>query len=284
MTTAEKYVTAAYCAVFAIVLVYVVIIALKLTRLEREVDELAARTEAKPRSRAGADARWLSCCSGPCSSATERRPSAISATRAGRVRRGVRRRGASRRLARADRAAGGAGGPRGRLPVATWAGSLNLFVWLVVGAYLIWGCRKPYRLLGLGVMPLAAALLVVARAGGGTGVGTRSHYSNLFLVLHVGLVLAAFAGFTLAAALSGLYLWQERRLKRRVTTILRRPAPSLATLDRLAARTVAFSLPALTLGIAVGIAALSTTATASTRSSRRRSSPGSSGPRTSCCV
>jgi ABC-type uncharacterized transport system permease subunit len=141
-------------------------------------------------------------------------------------------------------------------PWATWAGSLNLFVWLVVGAYLIWGCRKPYRLLGLAVMPLAAALLVVARAGGGTGIGVRSHYSNLFLVLHVGLVLVAFAGFTLAAALSALYLWQERRLKRRETSILRRPAPSLATLDRLAGRTVIVSLPALTLGIAVGAARL----------------------------
>jgi len=141
-------------------------------------------------------------------------------------------------------------------PWGTWAGSLNLFVWFVVGAYLIWGCRKPYRLLGLAVMPLAAVLLIVARAGGGTGVGTRSHYSNLFLVLHVGLVLAAFAGFTLAAALSALYVWQERRLKRRETTILRRPAPSLATLDALAARVVLFSLPALTLGIAVGVARL----------------------------
>jgi ABC-type uncharacterized transport system permease subunit len=141
-------------------------------------------------------------------------------------------------------------------PWGTWAGSLNLFVWLVVSAYLIWGCRGAYRLLGLAVMPLAASLLVVARAGGGTTVGTRSHYSNLFLVVHVGLVLAAFAGFTLAAALSGLYVWQERRLKRRATTILRRPAPSLATLDRLAARTAAFSLPLLTLGIGVGIGRL----------------------------
>lgn len=137
-------------------------------------------------------------------------------------------------------------------PWGTWAGSLNLFVWLVVGAYLIWGCRRPYRLLGLAVMPLAAALLVVARAGGGTGIGVRSHYSNLFLVLHVGLVLVAFAGFTLAAALSALYLWQERRLKRREASILRRPAPSLATLDRLAGRTAVVSVPALTLGIAVG--------------------------------
>ena len=35
--------TAAYCVVFGLVLAYVVIIALKLQRLEREVDELAGR-------------------------------------------------------------------------------------------------------------------------------------------------------------------------------------------------------------------------------------------------
>jgi CcmD family protein len=46
VTTAEKYVTAAYCVVFGLVLLYVVIIALKLQRLEREVDELAGRPEA----------------------------------------------------------------------------------------------------------------------------------------------------------------------------------------------------------------------------------------------
>ena len=48
MTTAEKYVTAAYCTVFAVVLLYVVIIALKVQRLEREVDELADRVESAP--------------------------------------------------------------------------------------------------------------------------------------------------------------------------------------------------------------------------------------------
>jgi CcmD family protein len=36
-------VTAAYCVVFAVVLVYLLIMALKLQRLEREVDELAER-------------------------------------------------------------------------------------------------------------------------------------------------------------------------------------------------------------------------------------------------
>ena len=43
MTTSETYVTAAYCVVFAVVLLYVVIIAVKLGRLDREVEELERR-------------------------------------------------------------------------------------------------------------------------------------------------------------------------------------------------------------------------------------------------
>ncbi|HET9115544.1 MAG TPA: cytochrome c biogenesis protein CcsA [Gaiellaceae bacterium] len=141
-------------------------------------------------------------------------------------------------------------------PWGTWASSLQLFVWLVVTAYLIWGCRRPYRVLGLVVMPLAVLLLAVARAGGGIGMGGASHYSNIFLVVHVGLVLAGFAGFTLAAALSALYLWQEGRLKTRPATILRRQVPPLATLDSLALRTVEWSVPLLTLGVVVGLVRL----------------------------
>lgn len=41
MTTAEKYVTAAYLVVLAVVLLYVVIYAFRMSRLEREVRELA---------------------------------------------------------------------------------------------------------------------------------------------------------------------------------------------------------------------------------------------------
>ena len=141
-------------------------------------------------------------------------------------------------------------------PWSSWAGSLNLFVWFVVGAYLIWGCRPRFRLLGLVVMPLAAILFVVARVGGGTSAGARSHYGNLFLVLHVGLVLAAFAGFTLAAALAALYLWEERRLKRRAADILRLRLPPLAALERLTSRTIAVSLPLLTLGLVAGVVRL----------------------------
>jgi ABC-type uncharacterized transport system permease subunit len=141
-------------------------------------------------------------------------------------------------------------------PWASWAGSLNLFVWMCVGAYLIWGCRAPFRLLGLAVMPLAAGLLVLAWAAGGAAAGSGTDFGAAFLALHVGLVLAAFAGFTLAAGLAAVYLWQESRLKRHAPDVLRVRAPSLGTLDRLMGRTVVVALPALTAGVGIGLGRL----------------------------
>lgn len=141
-------------------------------------------------------------------------------------------------------------------PWATWAGTLNLFVWLVVGIYLVWGCRARYRLLGLVVMPLAAGLLLAAWLAGAGSSQEAAAYSTAFLVFHVGLVLAAFAGLTLAAAMSGLYLFEERRLKTRRPASLLGRMPSLVTLDRIAARTVFVSLPALAAGMGLGLVRL----------------------------
>ena len=141
-------------------------------------------------------------------------------------------------------------------PWDTWAGSLNLFVWLVVTVYLFWGCRARYRLLGLAVMPPAAALLLVAWLAGATDSSGVPVYSTAFLALHVGLVLAAFAGFMLAAGLAALYLWQERRLKLHRAGALLGRAPSLVTLDALIARVVAVALPALTAGVVIGLVRL----------------------------
>jgi ABC-type uncharacterized transport system permease subunit len=102
-------------------------------------------------------------------------------------------------------------------------------------------------------MPLAVLLFAVARIGGGTNAGGGTAYGNLFLVLHVGLVLAAFAGFTLAAGLAGIYLWQERRLKHRAADILQLRLPPLQSLERVARRTIAVSLPLLTVGLLIGV-------------------------------
>jgi ABC-type uncharacterized transport system permease subunit len=139
-------------------------------------------------------------------------------------------------------------------PWADRAGALTLLAWLAVGGYLIWGCRPRYRLLGLGVMPLAAALLLLAYAFG--GVDGDADGSTVLLAAHVALMLAAFAGFTIAGALGVLYLLEARRLKRREPRILRLRMPPLEALERLAARTIAVSLGVLGLGVALGLLSL----------------------------
>ena len=105
-------------------------------------------------------------------------------------------------------------------------------------------------------MPLAAGLLLASWLAGAGSSSEGAAYSTPFLVFHVGLVLAAFAGLTLAAAMSALYLYEERRLKRRRPASLLGRMPSLVTLDALAARTVLVSLPALAIGVGLGLVRL----------------------------
>jgi ABC-type uncharacterized transport system permease subunit len=144
----------------------------------------------------------------------------------------------------------------GGFPWDTWAGTLNLFVWLVVGIYLVWGCRARYGLLGLTIMPFAAGLLLASWLAGAASSSSDAAYPTPFLVFHVGLVLAAFAGLTLGAAMSVLYLYEERRLKRRRPASLLGRMPSLVTLDTLAGRAVLVSLPALAAGVGLGLVRL----------------------------
>ena len=49
MSTGEKYLAGAYLVVFAAVLLYVVLIALKLGRIQRELDELVRLAEERVR-------------------------------------------------------------------------------------------------------------------------------------------------------------------------------------------------------------------------------------------
>jgi ABC-type transport system involved in cytochrome c biogenesis permease subunit len=140
-------------------------------------------------------------------------------------------------------------------PWGTWAGALNLLSWLVVAGYLVWGCKPRYRLMGLLMVPLAAGLLVLGWAGGGTAVHEQDG-AGWTLDAHVGLMLAAFASFTVAAAMALVYLYEERRLKRRDARVLRLRLPSLEALDRLASRVALVGLLLLTAGIVVGLTRL----------------------------
>jgi ABC-type uncharacterized transport system permease subunit len=139
-------------------------------------------------------------------------------------------------------------------PWSSFGGALNLFAWLVVGAYLAWGCRPRFRLVGLALMPVAALLLAVAYATG--GAGAAASHPGLLLAVHVALMLAALAAFTVAAGVAATFLWQERRLKRHTATVLRVVLPPLAWLERTAVRAIAAGVAALSLGALAGLASL----------------------------
>ena len=104
-------------------------------------------------------------------------------------------------------------------------------------------------------MPVAAGLLVLAWAGGGTGVD-ESDGDGWALAVHAGLMLAAFASFLVAAATAFLYLYEDRGLSRRDTRLLRLRLPSLEGLERLSSRAVLAGLLLLSAGIVVGLAGL----------------------------
>jgi hypothetical protein len=57
---AGKYVAAAYVVLFALVLVYVAIMAIRLSRMQRELGELLARAGEKPQSEPAAEPMDLS--------------------------------------------------------------------------------------------------------------------------------------------------------------------------------------------------------------------------------
>jgi ABC-type uncharacterized transport system permease subunit len=120
-----------------------------------------------------------------------------------------------------------------------------------VTVYLVWGCRPRYRLLGLVVMPVAAALVVLAWVGGGTALDARG--DGWALAVHAALMLAGLASFTVAAAMAALYVFEDRRLKRHDAGVLRLRLPSLEALDRLAARAALAGLVLLSAGIIVGL-------------------------------
>ena len=247
MTPSEKYTAAAYLVVF---------VGRARLRADHRLEAPAAaapgRRDRRGAAREGGRARWLSCSSGRRCSATARRRIAYTSPRHTRLATwGVRIGWLAQTglLVVPGRA-------RRRLPVGSWAGSLNLFVWFTVGAYLIWGCQDRYRLVGLTVMPLAVVLFIASRIGGGT------------------------AGRREVALLEPLPDDPRRLRPRRVRRLharrfprlalpgrgaaapaprARHPAlrlPSLVVLERLTVRTIAVSLPLLTVGLAAGIVRL----------------------------
>jgi len=112
-----------------------------------------------------------------------------------------------------------------------------------------------YRFTGLSVVlfPLVFVMTLVSATERAPGPGANEPMGQIWLGVHILLVLAGYAALSLTAVAACAYLIQERRLKRKQTSSLLERLPPLATLDNLISKSLGLGFAFLTLGLVFGI-------------------------------
>jgi ABC-type uncharacterized transport system permease subunit len=137
-------------------------------------------------------------------------------------------------------------------PAASVREALGFLAWMLSGGYLAASLRYRLDLAGAIVSPIALSVLAAARL---SPVGEPQHDLTLLGRIHISLATVGVAVFALACALAGIYLLEERNLKRKKfdARSFKHPDASLDALDRLSQRLVQAGFPVFTGAVALGI-------------------------------
>ncbi len=138
------------------------------------------------------------------------------------------------------------------LPVDTHE-TLSWFGLLLVIAFLVLATR--YRTVSFGIFLLPVAVLftiVPAFRPGHESLSYSLVGTGWLLLLHIALLLTAYAALFLSLIASLLYLIQERRLKQKRAEPQRGWLPPLETLDQIGLNALRFGLPCMTAGLLIG--------------------------------
>ncbi|QMV19919.1 cytochrome C biogenesis protein [Granulicella sp. 5B5] len=158
------------------------------------------------------------------------------------------------------------------LPVDTHE-TLSLLGLILAAGFLVLAARYKTVAFGIFLLPIAVLLTIVPafHPGHETLVSPRfgDQARTGWLILHIVLLLIAYAALFLSLIASVLYLVQERRLKQKrvprpssskYAARIRAWLPPLDTLDQIALNSLRFGLPCMTAGLLIGsVLALETT-------------------------
>ena len=134
-----------------------------------------------------------------------------------------------------------------RLPVETHEIQSVLAVMLAAAFLAVYALYQTVSL-GIFVLPICFLLSVLAAFRPGQESLPLAHTS--WIVLHIVLILAAYAALFVSLLASFLYLIQERRLKQKSPTIAW--LPPLDTTDQIALKSLLFGFPCMTIGLLIG--------------------------------
>jgi ABC-type uncharacterized transport system permease subunit len=140
-----------------------------------------------------------------------------------------------------------------RLPVETHEVQ-SLLALILALAFLAVYARYRSVSLGIFLLPVVFILAMLAAFRPGQETFTTSPIRTGWILLHVVLLLAAYAALVVSMLASLLYLIQERRLKSKSSTPRWLPPldTPLETIDQIALRTLLFGLPCMTAGLLIG--------------------------------
>lgn len=143
-------------------------------------------------------------------------------------------------------------------PFASKYGTLSVLAWTLAILFLFFDLRLRLRALGAVALPIILLFQTWGLLNAGRPAVDNRVIESQVISIHVMAIVVGIALFVLAFACACLYLLQNRLLKARRVGRPLRFLPPLATLDRVAYLSVAYGLPFLSLGLALGIAYLLT--------------------------
>lgn len=138
------------------------------------------------------------------------------------------------------------------LAITSFHDQLSLFACLIVGFYLWLQRRYPLTVLGSLVSPIAFLFVLSAYVFYSGNREFPHEMHNVWLPAHIAPAFLGYAILTVAFCVSLIYLLQEKELKKKGKSSLRRRLPSLETLDELNFRFVTWGFTLFTIGIITG--------------------------------
>ncbi|BAS27126.1 cytochrome C assembly family protein [Limnochorda pilosa] len=146
---------------------------------------------------------------------------------------------------------------QGYVPLGSLNQSLFIFLWLLMGSYLVVERRYDLRVAGGLFWPSLTLVLLAALAWvpqeASPDIARNLAVSETSIFLHVAFNFLAYSSFALAGVAGLIYLLQERQIKTRRLSWLYFRLPPLASLDRASRHLLASGFLLLTLGLAIGM-------------------------------
>jgi ABC-type uncharacterized transport system permease subunit len=139
------------------------------------------------------------------------------------------------------------------IPVDTVFHTLSFCAFLSAAVYLVLEHRYRFAGAAVAVFPLVFAMTLAGAMGTPVSAPADARLRDVWLVVHIVLVLAGYAALLFTAVASFAYLVQERRLKSKQPSALLERLPPLGTLDAMVSKSLDLGFAFLTLGLLFGI-------------------------------